>query len=331
MIRYPLAAASSAAAQQHVPGPGQIARRDQRPGPSQLLFGRANRNGGRRSNSITAAAAAAASPRLASAVRESGQHEPARTDDVVRVTSSQGFTEPAPGRLDLPRQQRAPAQLVAEPHRGCRAAPSPVSPRTRRWPAPRRRRAPAFGEGVDLVARCARPGPGWRSGPGARTARRRRDPAARPRRAPTGRDERRHLGEARSARARRFDVGDVGSRTARPSSGRPEYVRSIASLRSSSRAGGSPSGSRRDPVDLERLVGAEQPPHQVAGADLDDVDEERVVVGRRRLGGRGQHLVGLVDRPSSCSASPSSKPTSGVMPWRSAARASRSTWVKSWP
>ena len=124
---------------QHVPGPGQITRRDQRPCSAQLLLGRVEQerrapiqleHGGRRSRGVAQAGVSGG---------EGGQHEPARSDDVVRVTSGQGFTEPAPGRLDPSRQQRAPAQLVAEPHRGRQAAPSTVSPRRRRWPAPRRR------------------------------------------------------------------------------------------------------------------------------------------------------------------------------------------------
>ena len=52
----------------------------------------------------------------------------------------------------------------------------------------------------------------------------------------------------------------------------------------------------RQPVHRQRLVGAEQPPHQVAGADLDDVSEERIVVGRDRRS-RGQHLLRLDVRP----------------------------------
>ena len=50
------------------------------------------------------------------------------------------------------------------------------------------------------------------------------------------------------------------------------------------------------PVHRQRLVAAEHPPHEVAGADLGDGDEERVGVGDRCLGGR-QHLVGFGERP----------------------------------
>ena len=103
-----------------LPGPGQVTHRDQRPCSAQLLLGPAEQerrapiqleHGGRRSRGVAQAGVSGG---------EGGQHEPARSDDVVRVTSGQRFTEPAPGRLDPARQQRAPAQLVAEPHQGVR-------------------------------------------------------------------------------------------------------------------------------------------------------------------------------------------------------------------
>ena len=52
----------------------------------------------------------------------------------------------------------------------------------------------------------------------------------------------------------------------------------------------------RQPVRLQRVVDAEQPPHQVAGADLDDLSEERIVVGRDRHS-CGQDFLRLDRRP----------------------------------
>ena len=48
-----------------------------------------------------------------------------------------------------------------------------------------------------------------------------------------------------------------------------------------------------DTVGVERVVVKKEAPHQVAGADLDDLDEQLLALGPRRQLGLGEHLVGL--------------------------------------
>ena len=101
-IRYPVVERKVRCGAQHATSPGRSpVATSAHARPSSCSAG-SNRNAGRRSISTTAAAAAAASPRQASSGGEDGQHEPARSDDVMRVTSGERFAEPAPGRLDLP-------------------------------------------------------------------------------------------------------------------------------------------------------------------------------------------------------------------------------------
>ena len=85
---------------------------------------------------------------------------------------------------------------------------------------------------------------------------------------------------ARRARARRSAVRGIGSSNGEASSGRPQYAEQAGLVeRELLDTGAVAEPVASAPVHRQRLVAAEQPPHEVAGADLGDVDEERVVVG----------------------------------------------------